>query len=237
MMAVGKGIADRYESETGVAASVVTNAPRYEELTPSEVADPVRLVHFGWPDPQRRLQDTIAAMDLLGDGYALDLFLICPPALGRQLDRLKAPAAGNPRIRFLDPVPMREIPGVANEHDIGVHLLPPATFNQEHALPNKFFEYIQARIAPAIGPSPEMSRIAREWDCGIVADDYTPEALAAAIGGVSRERLAELKGNCARAARELCAERNRDVVLDVVNGALDAPRDSRAGPELAERVL
>ena len=63
-------------------------------------------------------------------------------------------------------------------------------------MPNKFFEYIQARIVPAIGPSPEMARIAREWDCGIVADDYTPEALAAAIGGRLERRLAELKGNC-----------------------------------------
>jgi glycosyltransferase involved in cell wall biosynthesis len=203
-----------------VAVSVVTNAPRYVELEPSAVGETIRLVHFGWPDPMRRLEDTIEAMSRLDDGYSLDLLLITPESLRGELRRLRRLAADDARIRFLDPVPMRELPRFANRYDIGVHLLPPATFNQRFALPNKFFEYIQARIVPAIGPSPEMARIVREWDCGIVTDDYTPEALAASVAGTTRERLVELKRNADRAARELCAERNREVVLDVVRRAL-----------------
>jgi glycosyltransferase involved in cell wall biosynthesis len=195
-------------------------AARYEDLEPTAVSEPVRLVHFGWPDPQRRLDYTIEALNLLGDGYSLDLLLMTPPHLQDQLRELRELAAGNPRIRFLDPVPMRELVRSANPYDIGVHMLPPATFNQRFALPNKLFEFIQARIAPAIGPSPEMARIVRQWDCGIVAEDYTPEALAAAVGDASRERLAEMKRNAGRAAREHCAERNRDRVLGVVDGAL-----------------
>lgn len=220
MMAVSQGIAERYESDTGVSAVVVTNAPRYQELTPSDVGNPVGLVHFGWPDPQRRLQDTIAAMDLLGEAYALDLFLISPPSMRKQLDGLKSRAAANPGVRFLDPVPMQEIPRVANAYDIGVFLLPPQHVNQEFTLPNKFFEYIQGRIVPAIGPSPEMARLVREFDCGIVSEDFTPEAFAAAIATTSRERLNELKRNADQAARQLSAERNEPIVLGVVDRAL-----------------
>lgn len=220
MTAVSPEIAARYERESGVPATVVTNAPRYEQLGPGPVGETIRLVHFGWPDPMRRLGDTIEAMRGLDGDYSLDLLLITPESLRDELRRLQRLAADDPRIRFLDPMPMRELPRFANRYDIGVHMLPPATFNQRFALPNKFFEYIQARIAPAIGPSPEMARVVREWDCGIVADDYTPEALAAAIAGTTRERLEELKRNADRAARELCAERNREVVLDVVRRAL-----------------
>ena len=32
-----------------------------------------------------------------------------------------------------------------NQFDLGVYLLPPVNFNSAHALPNKFFEFIQAR--------------------------------------------------------------------------------------------
>ena len=225
MMAVSRGIADRYEREFGASSVVVTNAPRYEELAPAAVGDPIRLVHFGWPDPQRRLEDTLSAMEFLDDHYTLDLLLL---SLGPSpyLDELLRRAGGDSRIRFLDPVPMREIARFANAYDIGVFLLPPQHINQEFTLPNKFFEYIQGRIVPATGPSPEMARIVREWDCGIVAEDYTPEAFAGAIAGTSRERLAELKENVDRAAHELCAERNQRIVLNIVARALDAPPGS-----------
>jgi Glycosyltransferase Family 4/Glycosyl transferases group 1 len=227
MTAVSQGIADRYGRDFGVRSEVVTNAPRPEALTSSRVEDPIRLVHFGWPDPQRMLEDTLAAMQLLDEHYSLDLLLAGPGPPG-YLDALQQRAAGDPRIRFPDPVPMREIPRFANDYDIGVFLLPPQHVNQEFTLPNKFFEYIQARIAPAIGPSPEMARIVRQWDCGIVAEDYTPEALGAAIAGTSPARLAELKENADRAARELNAEHNRPIVLNVVERARRAGAGSAA---------
>jgi hypothetical protein len=127
---------------------------------------------------------------------------------------------------------MRDLPRIANVYDIGVFLLPPQHVNQEFTLPNKFFEYIQGRIVPAIGPSPEMARIVREWDCGIVAEDYTPEAFATAIRRTSRSRLAELKENVDRAARELCAERNAPIVLDLAARALGEAASSAARPSL-----
>ena len=231
MTAVSQGIADRYQREFGVSSVVVTNAPRYETLTPRPIGEPIQLVHFGWPDPQRRLEDTLAAMELLDEHYGLDLLLAGPGPSG-YLDELRRRAAGDPRIRFLDPVPMREISRFANAYDIGVFLLPPQHVNQEFTLPNKFFEYIQGRIVPAIGPSPEMARIVREWDCGIVAEDYTPEAFAAAIAGTSRARLAELKENVDRAARELCAERNAPTVLDLAARALGEAASSADRPSL-----
>ena len=220
MMAVGRQIADWYTEDTGVPATVVTNAPRYEqELEPSPVSSPIRMVHFGIVDPQRRLQDTIDAMRLLGDGYELDL-LLNAPASDPHMERIRERVDRELNVRLLPTVPMRDLPRFANDYDIGVHMLPPLTSNARFALPNKFFEYIQARIVPAIGPSPEMARIVREWDCGIVAGNYTPEALAAAIREATPERLAEMKRNADSAARELCAERNREIVLGVVGAAL-----------------
>jgi glycosyltransferase involved in cell wall biosynthesis len=232
MTAVSQGIADQYEREFGVSSVIVTNASRYESLAPTPVGDQIRLIHFGWPDPQRRLEDTLAAMDLLDEHYTLDLFLIVGDASRTHLKKLKERARGDPRVRFRDPVPMRDLPHIANAYDIGVFLLPPQHVNQQFTLPNKFFEYIQGRIAPAIGPSPEMARVIREWDCGIVADDYTPEAFAAAIAGTSRSRLAELKENVDRAARELCAERNAPIVLGVVARALGEAARSAGRPSL-----
>jgi glycosyltransferase involved in cell wall biosynthesis len=230
MMAVSPGIGALYQREFGTPSVVVTNAARFHDLEPSQVHEPVRLVHFGIADPQRRLGDTLDAVKMLGAGYTLDLLLMAEGRLQEHLSDLRRSVAGEPRIRFLDPVPMRELVPFANSYDVGLFMLPSATPQAEFTLPNKFFEYIQAGIVPAIGPSPDMARIVREWDCGIVAEEYTPEALAAAIASVASERLAELKRNAHRAARQLCAERNRELVIDVVDRALRSGRGTAAVP-------
>ena len=110
MMTVSREIARRYEHDSGIPATVVTNAPRYEVLEPADVTTPIRLVHFGWPDPMRRLGDTIEAVRLLGVGYSLDLYLICPESLRQEMEALRSRAARVPQVRLLDPVPMRQIP-------------------------------------------------------------------------------------------------------------------------------
>ena len=56
-------------------------------------------------------------------------------------------------IRFIDSVPMLLIAGKLNNYDVGLYMLRPSTFNTYMALPNKIFEFIQARLVIAIWPS------------------------------------------------------------------------------------
>jgi glycosyltransferase involved in cell wall biosynthesis len=226
MMVVGPQIGKLYERDTGTQPVVVTNAPPYAELRPTKVEGPIRMLHLGLADPQRRIEDTIEVMRHLGDQYALDLLLAGSGRFPSYVEKLRRLASDDERIRFLDPVPMREIPRFANAYDIGVFLLPPQHVNQRFTLPNKLFEYIQGRIVSAIGPSPEMARIVREWDCGIVAADFDPKSLADAIASTSRERLELMKRNASNAARELCAERNQEIILSLVDAALGSGQPS-----------
>jgi hypothetical protein len=62
-----------------------------------------------------------------------------------------------------------EIVPLSNAYDIGLYLLPPSSFNNLHALPSKFFEFLQALLAIAIGPFQEMARIVREFRYKVVA--------------------------------------------------------------------
>jgi hypothetical protein len=90
----------------------------------------------------------------------------------------------------------------------------------QRALPNKLFEFIQARLAIAVGPSPEMAAIVREHACGVVADDFTPRALADVLAGVTREQIATFKAGANGAAQLLNAEQNQEIVLRLVSRAL-----------------
>lgn len=218
MTTVGQAIADEYERETGVRATVVTNAPPREDLAPTPVHQPLRILHHGIALPRRGLEEMIRLADLLDERFTLD-FVLAERIPGYR-DRLIRRARGNPRVRFPQPRPMHELVRMANDYDIGLFLLPPSNINQRHVLPNKFFEFVQARLAVAIGPSPEMARLVRHYGCGVVADDFAPESLAAALNALDDSSIAAFKSASHAAANELCAEENAELVVSAVEGAL-----------------
>jgi glycosyltransferase involved in cell wall biosynthesis len=222
MMTVGPAIAEAYEREFGVQAAVVTNAPPRSGLEPSPVDRPIRVLHHGVAQRARRLEVMLDVADRLDERYAMDLVLA--EGTPGYRDELVARAASLPRVRVLPPRPMPELVTAANDYDVGLYLLPPRSLNQRWALPNKFFEFVQARLALAIGPSPEMARLVERYGCGVVARDFEPQSLADALNALGDDDITALKARTAEAARDLSLEANRDVVLELVDRALRSSR-------------
>jgi hypothetical protein len=217
LMTVSTGIADDYRDRIGKTPDVVTNAPFRRALAPSEVSNPIRLLHMGVADERRRLEDTIEAVQMLDGRFSLDLVLMRDNSYRRRLEAL---VAGDQWIRILPPVRQEEMLEFANQYDVGVFLLPARFPNQVHVLPNKLFDYIQARLAVAIGPSREMAEVVRRWDCGVVSDDFRPDSLAEALSKLTLAEVRRMKANANVAAGALNAEANQEVVLGVVAAAL-----------------
>lgn len=219
MTTVAPALVDAYRELTGVQATVVTNAPEYHDLRPRPPDGQIRLLHHGIANRSRSLERTIALMEHLDDRFTLDLVLIEHEP--RYLRRLRRLAAAEPRIRFLDPVAMRDIVAFASAYDVGVFLLPPTNFNYRHALPNKLFEFIQARLAVAIGPSPEMARVVHDWGCGVVAHDFEPASLASRLRALDATSLMQLKQGSHAAAGALNARSNARLLRELVGGMID----------------
>ncbi len=217
MMTVSRGIAQAYEQRVGRRPELVINAPFYRELEPSPVQEPIRLIHMGLADERRRLEDTVEAVRSLGDSFVLDLVLARDNGYRR---RLEAMVVGDRQCRVLPPVPTAKVIPFANAYDVGVFLLPARFPNQVHVLPNKLFDYIQARLAVAIGPSPEMARVVTDWECGVISESFTTESFATALGGLTVERVEQMKLGADRAAQVLNADSNRDTVVALVSRAI-----------------
>jgi hypothetical protein len=95
--------------------------------------------------------------------------------------------------------------------------------NTRLSLPNKLFEFVQARLALAVWPCPEMARMVREHDLGVVSEDFTVASMATELSRLTREDIAGFKANAHRAAKHLCAEANREPFLDLVHKLAEAP--------------
>lgn len=219
-LTVCEGIADEYHAQYGVRPVVVTNAPDFESLEPHGT-DPrrIRLIHHGGAIPSRRIENMIRMMDHLDERFELDFMLV--PSDPKYHAELEAMAQGKPRIRFIPPVPMREIAQTIAAYDMGIYLLEPNSFNNRMALPNKFFEFIQARLAVAIGPSPEMARVVREHGLGVVTEDFSPVSLAQALGKLDADQIDAYKRGSHEAAALLSAEENRRRLLGVLDQVLE----------------
>ncbi len=217
---VCESLAQRYTDTYGVPCAVVRNAGRWVDLQPSAVMPGrLRLVHSGAAIRGRHLEVMIDAA-LAMEHSTLDLFLVAAEDGGRYLDELSARAQGSDRIRLRDPVVPAELPRTLNAFDVGVSCLPPVNINAEFALPNKVFDFVQARIALAVGPSVEQARLVREHGLGVVTAGFDVDALVQALRTLNPAALEAGKAASHRAARELSNERDIAVTDAIVGGLL-----------------
>lgn len=200
---VGPGLARQYLKEFGIVAEVVRNAPPYADLAPVPVDRPIRLVHAGNAVPAR-LEVMLQAMDLVTTDVTLDLYLIDQGS--GYVQQLRERFADHPRVRLHDAVPPDEVVPTLNRYDVGVYSLPPISFNFRYALPNKVFDFVQARLGLVVGPSPEMAALVHDHHLGVVADDFTPVGLARALDSLTPDQVTADKAAAAAAAPLLCAE-------------------------------
>lgn len=220
---VGEEIAKLYDQEYGVRPVVVRNAAPFHDLAPNEVDDAViRLVHTGAANYGRNIEAMIEATIRAGDRFTLDLYLVPAADGGAYLKTLKEAAGNNPRITFHDPVKPHEIPETINEYDVGIFWIPPFSTNARLTLPNKIFDFIQGRLAVAVGPSVEMVKVVTDYGVGVVSDDYTVESIVDTLSALTPETVNAMKSATNRAAEELSFEREAEKVKQLVTSALDS---------------
>ncbi|XPP27439.1 MAG: hypothetical protein ACNYNX_04435 [Leucobacter sp.] len=205
---VSQGIADLYLKIFGAPALMMANSGVYREISPGEaVPGRVACVHSGAAVDDRGIGTMIEVFTALPEQFTLDLYLVPGGDGGAHLRELKKIAAGCDRIRFRDPVQATELPDVLSKYDLGVHWIPAnLSTNTRLALPNKFFDYVQARIGIAIGPSEEMVRELRKYDLGVVAESFDPGDLRRSMLALDADQLNAFKGHAGDAARALSFE-------------------------------
>jgi glycosyltransferase involved in cell wall biosynthesis len=207
---VSSGLAGLYRDRYGVATEVVRSAADFQDLAPTPV-DPhaIRLVHSGTADAERNIVELIDAVDRLGDRFTLDLYLIEVP--GGHLNVIRKKAAATPRVTVHPPVPPDTLPRVLNQYDLGVFLYPLKTLSHLYHLPNKFFDFVQARLGLVFSPAPEIDAHIGKYGLGIITADTTADALVDALRHLTADDVKGYKEAADRAARALSSEPDRAI--------------------------
>lgn len=215
-------IADLYDERYGVRPALMRNAAPFADLSPTPVQDggPLRLAHSGGAVPGRALETTIDAVLAAGDGFTLDLYLVPAGDGGRYLHQLHERARGASSIHFHDPVAPADLPRTLNAYDVGVFWIPPFNTNARLTLPNKLFDFVQARLALAVGPTVEMTDVVEEYGLGVVSQGFEVDQVVDSLRTLTPEGVTAFKAASHVAAPALSFENEARVAREILSGPL-----------------
>lgn len=218
---VNDSIGELYRDRFGVHPRTVRNAGAFRDLEPSEVRDGrIRLVHSGGAVPGRNVEALIEAVRELDPVHTLDLYLVPGRDGGRYLDSIRALIADESRITLHPPVSPGELVDTLSQYDVGIFSLPPLTPNHRFMLPNKIFDFVQARLAVVFGSAPETDRLISEHEVGVIAPDASAQAMRETLASLNEQQVRIFKQNAAKAAKVLNSAEDSDVVRTVVENLL-----------------
>ena len=201
---VSESIAHLYRERYGVRPELVRNTIPDQHLAPSAVkSGSIRLVHSGVATPERNIQGIIEAVGRLGARFSLDLYLVGDTAYLNSLQQL---ADRVPSVHLHPPVKPEDLPATLNRYDLGVYLLPVKSLNHRLMLPNKFFEFVQARLGLVFGPSVETDRLIAEHGLGVVTTGWEVDDLVTALESLTERDVARFKAAANMAAHILNSE-------------------------------
>jgi hypothetical protein len=201
---VNDAIGAMYAKRFGVAPHTVRNAGPFRELAPGDVAgDRIRLVHSGGAVPGRNIEAMIEGVRMLDERFSLDMYLVPARDGGKYLDSLRALIGDEKRIVLHPPVRPAELVETLSGYDIGIFTLPPLTPNHRLMLPNKIFDYVQARLGIVFNSAPETDRLIVEHELGAIASDASAQALHDVLAPLTEEQVREFKRNADKAAKVL----------------------------------
>ena len=210
------GIALKCQEEFEKTSLIIPNAAFFSNIPIVNNSGPIRMIYHGGILMNRKIEEMIKVAAILGPSYQLDIMAVVQPAQEQYYKTLQVLANEAGNVNFVEPVPYAEITPFINQYDLGLYLLASDNFNDRHALPNKLFEFIQAKLAIAISPSPEMKKVVEKYQLGVVADDFTPQNLASKIAQLTREDIYQFKQNAVMASAQESAEHYSQAYLQAV---------------------
>jgi glycosyltransferase involved in cell wall biosynthesis len=216
---VSDSIAASYKQQYGIDMVVVRNLPFRMEKKPEPVVklrrgDEKLILYQGSLNKGRGLELAIKALQFLRNAR----FIIAGTGyLETALRKMVCDSGLDDRVAFTGRIPAEELSQLTCQCDLGISLEEDLGLNYVYALPNKLFDYIQARVPVLVSDLPEMSRIVSNYDIGRTIHAGNPESLACVFremledGPVRQQWLYNLE----KASFELCWEREKEKLLTV----------------------
>lgn len=231
MITVNQSIADLYDKEYPDRKNkvrVVRNIPTSEKPLITETRHSLDLpeekklliLQGSGINVDRGSEELVAAMEMVDDNA---LLLIigkgdAVPALKRQVKERNL----SHKVLFIDRVSPDKLFNYTYHADIGFSLDKDTNINYRFSLPNKIFDYMKAETPVIVSNLPEIAKVVKETEIGLVIADHRPETIADSINMLLRDEmlLMKFKSNTKIAAKNYTWENEEKVLKKIYSKLL-----------------
>ncbi|MCF8301681.1 MAG: glycosyltransferase [Bacteroidales bacterium] len=219
---VNESIARLYEEEYKSTVKVMRNVPFKQHLNGLKTRKeldlpedkPIILLQGAGINVQRGAEEAIQAMRHLEN--VLFLIIGGGDVIGQLKKQVKEEALTE-KVRFLPKQPYKELLNYTAQADIGLTLDKDTNTNYRYSLPNKLFDYIQARTPILASRLVEIEKIIKGYNIGYMINSHDPKHIAGCIRHMldHKNEMKKWQKNLENAAEELCWENEEKVLLNV----------------------
>jgi len=222
--AVNDSIAGIYHEEYGNEIVVIRNVPFGTQKVESKDHSLLNvprgtkiLLYQGSVNIDRGLEEAIAAMKFVKTKTVL--VIIGTGDVFASLKQLAISQGVSEKIIFTGEIPFQELSKYTVLADLGLSIEKDVSLNYHYCLPNKFLDYIQARVPVLVSPLPEMQAIVDKYQIGETIDNHDPEYLAAKFDSMltNEKQLSTYHTNLELAAADLCWENEEPKLMNIFN--------------------
>lgn len=219
---VNESIANLYQEEYNIKLGVIRNLPfrkKYEKQSSrKELGLPedkkIILLQGAGINIHRGAEEMIEAMQhiegaifvILGGGDVL-------PALKEMVLKMKL----QEKVLFIPRQPMEKVFQYTVHADLGLSLDKDTNLNYRYSLPNKIFDYIQARVPLLASDLVEIRNIIVNYNIGTTVPDHNPQSIAREISAIFGDDNTQKiwKENLTFASEELCWENEEKKLIKI----------------------
>ena len=218
---VNESIAKIYSEKYQTKVGVVRNIPPMNRLqnikTREELGLPITkkivLLQGAYIDYDRGAKEVALAMKYVED----TLFLVI--GTGQEIPLVKEIIKQErleDKIRVLPKMPFEDLMQYTANVDLGLSVDKPLHLNYTLSLPNKLFDYIQAGVPLLTSNLPELARVQKKHNIGLMLENHEPKHIADKITEALFSPEREIwKENLAVAAQEYHWEKEQEVIQEL----------------------
>lgn len=206
---VSQSIAEFYKQRHQNNMGVIRNIPLLNDKEISEkVSFPTKnktILYQGVLNPGRGIKPMIKALHFIEN---LDLIIIGYGKVEEELKEFVLQQNMQNRVHFLGRIERDKLFNYTRLATLGMVLEEPLGLSFQYSLPNKLFDYIHAELPIVAGNLPEISRIIKKHEVGVLVTDYSPETIAKTVQNLLNDSTlySRIKANQKKAKEELCWE-------------------------------
>jgi len=207
---VSGAIAEAYEKKYGVQFMLVRNLPKERVVEIIEKEN--RIIYQGALNVGRGLEYLIESMQFV-EG---ELIIAGTGDIEERLRMMVNHFALGNKVRFVGRLNASDLFELTKTAKIGVSLEEELGLNYTYALPNKLFDYIQARVPVLVSSLPEMKKVTQQYGIGEIINSHDPKVIGDALNRMlASNHYQKWVENCDQAARILNWENEQTVLKEI----------------------